>query len=255
MSRRKAEKLSGCWIRRLSIPCGRSPEAWNLAAVFANFASDENYALEFRAYVRPIHGNTSNSRFWFQISIFGAGTSEELLAEKRIPVFLLGNFHDRKIPDLASAVFCRIDKDCKLGCVALNIAAKARKTELSCSEKRGVFDWSDYCKPVENRCPRMGIPESFWEGAAKLIRTGIGKCPLENPEDGALVMSMKNRQSVKRVALISRLHKYAVAKYKLEKDPGPIAKISPFPYSKLVKKENISGAGMPIRRFMFLRWE
>ncbi|OQA82264.1 MAG: hypothetical protein BWY31_03304 [Lentisphaerae bacterium ADurb.Bin242] len=166
---------------------------------------------------------------------------EELLAEKRIPVFLLGNFHNEKIPARASAVFCRIDDDYTLGCVALNSVAKARKTELPCPEKRRVFDGSDYHKPVENRCPRMDIPESFWKGAAKLIREGIGKSPLENPQDGTLVMSMKNRQSVKRVALISRLHKYAVAKYGLEKDPGTITKISPFPYARLVRKGKYLG--------------
>jgi len=166
---------------------------------------------------------------------------DKLMSEKRMPVFLLGNFSGKELPSNASAVFCRIKEDCKIGCVALNAPVQAQKTDVPCPENLHPFDWTNYRKSVENRCPRMDIPEGFWTAVAKLIRDCIGESPLENPQDGTLVMGMKNRQSLKRVALISRLHKYAVAKYRIEGEPEHIEKISPFPYSKLMKKGKYLG--------------
>ena len=163
----------------------------------------------------------------------------KLLTSRHELVVLLGNFHDKMIPTDASGVFCRLGDKHNMGCVVLNRKNATEQIQLPDVENTPAFDCSEYKKVVENRCPLITIPEVFWNEAGRLIRASLGESRLRNSQDGTLMMSMKDSQSVERIALLSNIQNYATAKYHFETSPEYLEKISPFPYSPLEVREQL----------------
>ncbi len=158
---------------------------------------------------------------------------QRLLSKKESTVVLIGNFLSEAVPPDADGVFCTLHEGYRIGCVVLN--GTGVRLQLDPTEKLSEFNWLEYNRFVRNRCPRMSIPEVFWDAAGKLIRAHLPESPLRDRNNGIRMERLKNVSGVEQIALYSTSDTYTTPEYFLPEEVR-IRKLSGFPFSSFERK-------------------
>ena len=158
----------------------------------------------------------------------------KLLARTEYPTVLIGNFHSEPIPASADAVFCNLAEGFRIACVLLN--GNGTRIHLEIEEDLAPFSWLTFNRFVRNRCPRMSIPEKFWEAVRGLIRSCLPESDLLNSSEGLHVARLKNATGIEQIALYSTKETYATPQFRLP-EAVRLRKLSGFPFSPFESKE------------------
>jgi len=163
---------------------------------------------------------------------------QEILAREECTV-LIGNGDRFTVPAGMPSVSCRMDAGYQLVCVVLNGAKSATGcTVLPDLPDTGEFNFSDWDNYISDRCPRMPIPDAFWESAGKLIRAAL-PCRSAAPSHPAVrTMTMRNAAGTLQIALMSTLDIYLSTRCRFADEITAIRKCTSFPYMPLELRDH-----------------
>ncbi len=165
--------------------------------------------------------------------LLGDSVKQTLLSKKGTPVVLIGNFLSEAVPPDADGVFCTLHDGYRIGCVILN--GTGIRIPMEPAERLPEFSWLEYNRFVRNRCPRMSVPEAFWDAAGKLIRSRLPESPLRNGGKGIRMARLKNASGVEQIALYSTKEIYTTPEYSLPEGVR-IRKRCGFPFSPFERR-------------------